>query len=174
MAGAPKVTFESLPQSFFSLFFLISSVNSTRGISLVILAFSLSFPRILWVRQGQKFLGSFEVFLDKNKKRPRKRRTGFLCLSIFRSFRVCRSTSGSQCQGWSLGFRVFLGVCPSLSLSNTKHLREHSLKHPKLPEDSQSTPSWGHPPSGSRKRGVEFKGGSRHDRNRHNRRCGLA
>ena len=37
----------------------------------------------------------------------------------------------------------------------------------------QSTNLFGYPPplfSGSRKRGVEFRGGSRHDRNRHNRR----
>ena len=56
-----------------SLFFLISLVNSTRGISLVILVFSLSFPRILWVRQGQKILGNFEVFLDKNQKTKEKK-----------------------------------------------------------------------------------------------------
>ena len=47
-------------------FFFISLVNLKRGISLVILVLSLSFPRILWVRQGQIFLVNFEVFLDKN------------------------------------------------------------------------------------------------------------
>ena len=43
-------------------------VNLKRGISLVILVFSLSFPRILWVRQGKKILGNFEVFLDTKPK----------------------------------------------------------------------------------------------------------
>ena len=47
--------------------FLDSLVNLKRGISLVILRFSLSFPRILWVQQGKKILGNFEVFLDKNQ-----------------------------------------------------------------------------------------------------------
>ena len=35
--------------------------------------FSLSFPRILWVRQGKKILGNFEVFLDKNQKAKEKK-----------------------------------------------------------------------------------------------------
>ena len=60
-------------QSFFSLVFWISLVNLKRGISLVILVLSLSFPRILWVRQGQKILGNFEVFLDKNQKTKEKK-----------------------------------------------------------------------------------------------------
>ena len=60
-------------QSFFSLVFWISLVNLKRGISLVILVFSLSFPRILWVRQGKKILGNFEVFLDKNQKTKEKK-----------------------------------------------------------------------------------------------------
>ena len=38
--------------------------------------FSVLFPRVLWIRQGQKILGNFEVFLDKSPKKPRKRRTG--------------------------------------------------------------------------------------------------
>ena len=69
----------SFPSPSFPWVFWISLVNLKRGISLVILVFSLSFPRILWVRQGQKILGNFEVFLDKNQK-PRKRRTGLSTL----------------------------------------------------------------------------------------------
>ena len=42
--------------------------SSKEGLSLFDLLFSLSFPRILWVRQLQKILGSFEVFPDKNPK----------------------------------------------------------------------------------------------------------
>ena len=41
----------TLALSFHSLVFRISLVNFKQGISLVILVFSLSFPRILWVRQ---------------------------------------------------------------------------------------------------------------------------
>ena len=52
--------------SFLSLVFWICLVNSYEGISLVSLLFSLSFPRILWVRQLQEILGMFEVLLDKN------------------------------------------------------------------------------------------------------------
>ena len=48
-------------------------VNLKRGISLVILVFSLSFPRILWVRQGQEILGNFEVFPAKNQKAKEKK-----------------------------------------------------------------------------------------------------
>ena len=40
---------------------------------MVILVFSLSFPRILWVRQGEKILGNFEVFLDRNQKTKEKK-----------------------------------------------------------------------------------------------------
>ena len=35
---------------------------------MVVLAFSLPFPRNLWVRQGKIILGKFEDFLDKNQK----------------------------------------------------------------------------------------------------------
>ena len=69
--------FLSISMPFFSLLFWISLVHLKRGISLVILVFSLSFPRIVRVRQGQKILGNCRVFLDKNQQ-PRKRRTG-LC-----------------------------------------------------------------------------------------------
>ena len=48
--------------SFLSLVFRISLVNFKQRISLVILVFSLSFPRIVWVRQWEKVLGKFEVF----------------------------------------------------------------------------------------------------------------
>ena len=41
----------SLSEIFVTLVFRISLVNFKQGISLVILVFSLSFPRILWVRQ---------------------------------------------------------------------------------------------------------------------------
>ena len=40
---------------------------------MVIWGVSLSFPRILWVREGQKILGNFEVFLDKNQKTKEKK-----------------------------------------------------------------------------------------------------
>ena len=65
-----RVFHEPCPSLF--LVFWISLVNFEQGISLVILVFSLSSPRISWVRQGQKILGNFEVFLDKNKK-PKER-----------------------------------------------------------------------------------------------------
>ena len=58
-----------IPVLLFLVFFLLSLVNSTRGIFLVILVFSESFPRILWFRQGQKILGNFEVVLDRKKTR---------------------------------------------------------------------------------------------------------
>ena len=45
-----------------SLVFRISLVSFKQGISLVILVFSLSFPRILWVRQWEKILGKFQGF----------------------------------------------------------------------------------------------------------------
>ena len=63
----------SRTQSSVSLvFFWISLVNLKRGSSLVVLVFSLSFPRILRVRQRQKILGNFEVFLDKTPPHPKK------------------------------------------------------------------------------------------------------
>ena len=43
--------------SFLSLVFLNSLVNFKQGISLVICAFSLVFPRFQWVRQGTTILG---------------------------------------------------------------------------------------------------------------------
>ena len=43
-----------------------------QGIVLVILVFSLSFLRILWVRQAQKILGNFEVFLDKAHQKSKE------------------------------------------------------------------------------------------------------
>ena len=69
LASTPPIPFPVL----LFLGFWISLVNVKRGISLVILVFSLSFPRILWVRQGQKILGNFEVFLDKNQKTKEKK-----------------------------------------------------------------------------------------------------
>ena len=48
--------------SFLSLLVWISLVNIKQGISLLKLVFSLSFPGILWVWQGQKILGKFGGF----------------------------------------------------------------------------------------------------------------
>ena len=59
--------------SFLSLVLLISLVNFKQGNPLVILVFSLSFLRILWVRLGQKILGNFEIFLDKTQKTKEKK-----------------------------------------------------------------------------------------------------
>ena len=69
-----EVSQHPLTLSFFSLVFWISLPNLKRGISLVILVFSLSFPRILLVRKGQKILGNFLVFLDKNKKKTKEKK----------------------------------------------------------------------------------------------------
>ena len=48
--------------SFLSLLVWISLVNFKQGISLLKFVFSLSFPGILWVWQGQKILGKFGGF----------------------------------------------------------------------------------------------------------------
>ena len=69
--GALKGT--NLTQSFFSLVFWIALVNLKRGISLVTLVFSLSFPRILWAPHGQKILDNLEVVPDKNPKAKEKK-----------------------------------------------------------------------------------------------------
>ena len=55
--------------------FWISLVNLKRGISLVILVFSLSFPRICGFGRERKSLVILRFSLIKTKK-PRKRRTG--------------------------------------------------------------------------------------------------
>ena len=66
------IRFQNTSLSFLSLLVWISLVNFKQGISLLKLVFSLSFPGILWVWQGQKILGKFWGFSLVKTKQPRK------------------------------------------------------------------------------------------------------
>ena len=73
--GGGRIVGNELPcPSFLLDFWDFLDKFKKQGISLDILAFSLSFPRMLWVPHRPKILGNFEVFLGKNLSAPKSQR----------------------------------------------------------------------------------------------------
>ena len=70
-----RVVWRRAALSFISLVFLISLLVLLSGVSLVLRGFSPSFPGFSGVRQEQKILGSFGVFLGFRAISGRKHET---------------------------------------------------------------------------------------------------